>query len=79
VVISQPYEAGAGLGSLLVKLDKQGIRVRLWGVSPYCPGHTFSLVLWRNEDESLAREVMEKMHAPFAHDKSTPPTMQQWT
>ena len=79
VVISQPYEANEKLVNILAKLAAQGIKFRLWGISPYNPGHTFSIVLWRKEDEALAREVMEKMHEPFCRSSGEPPTMEQWT
>jgi len=79
VVVSQTYEApGKQLGEMLVKLAGRGVRVRVWGISPYYPGRTFSIVMWRAEDESLAREIMEKMHEPF-HGSEQPRTSEQWT
>lgn len=80
VVISQPYEANEEIANVLAKLVDQGVKVRLWGISPYNPGRTFSIVLWRKEDKTLAREVMEKMFEPFnTVDNVEPPTMKQWT
>jgi len=80
VVISQPYEANGEIASILTKLIAQAVKVRFWGISPYNPGRTFSIVLWRQEDENLALEVMEKMFAPWSRvDKVEPPTMKQWT
>jgi len=80
VVISQPYEANEEIASVLAKLVAQGVKARLWGISPYNPGRTFSIVLWRQEDEALAREIMGKMFAPWSTvDKVEPPTMKQWT
>jgi hypothetical protein len=71
VVISQPYEADGSIGETLAKLQKRGIRIRVWGTSPYYPGNTFSIVLWRPQDDSFAHEVMELMAAgrPGAPDK----------
>lgn len=61
VAISQPYEAnGEQLGKTLVKLAGQNIRVRVWGVSPYYPRQTFSVVMWRAEDQELAHELIEE-------------------
>jgi hypothetical protein len=78
VAISQPYEAnGEQLAKTLVKLAGQDIRVRVWGISPYYPGYTFSLVMWHAESEALAHEVMEKMHAPFEQSEQ-PTTGGQW-
>jgi hypothetical protein len=61
VVISQPYEANGELGKTLAKLHEQGICVKVWGVSPYFPGRTFSIVLWRDEDFQLAQEIATLM------------------
>lgn len=80
VVISQPYDANEELVGILAKLVAQSVKVRFWGISPYNPGRTFSMVVWRQEDEVLALEVMEKMFGPFnTVDKVEPPTMKQWT
>jgi hypothetical protein len=57
VVISQPYEADGELGETLARLHKQGIRIKVWGVSPYFSGRTFSIILWRDEDFQLAQEI----------------------
>lgn len=57
VVISQPYEANGELGQTLAKLHEQGICVKVWGVSPYFPGRTFSIILWREEDFHVAQEI----------------------
>jgi|SRR6185437_5154983 hypothetical protein len=78
IALSQTYEAkGDELGQTLMKLTERGIRVRVWGISPYFPGHTFSMVMWRAEDEALAIEVMEKMHEPFAQSEQ-PISGQKW-
>jgi len=79
VAISQPYEASEKLGAVLTKLAEQGINVRLWGVSPYFPGHTFSMIFWREQDLVAAKEIMKRMHAPFATDACTAPSHEQWT
>jgi hypothetical protein len=80
VAISQTYEANGGqLGKTLVKLTAQGIQLRIWGISPYYPGSTFSLVLWRVEDQVVAREVMNKMHAPFERLPEQRTTAGPWT
>ena len=57
VVISQAYEANGEIGETLAKLHKQGVCIKLWGVSPYFPGRTFSIVLWREEDFEIAQEI----------------------
>jgi hypothetical protein len=57
VVISQPYEANGEIGETLAKLHKQGICIKIWGVSPYFPGRTFSIVFWREEDFQIAQEI----------------------
>lgn len=78
IALSQAYEAnGAELGETLIKLVAHGVKVRVWGVAPYYPARTFSMVLWRAEDEALANELMEKMHAPFARSDQ-PTTGQEW-
>ena len=59
-----------------MKLAAHDIKVRVWGVSPYYPARTFSMVLWRAEDEALAHELMEKMNTPF--ERSEPITGQEW-
>ena len=79
VVVAQPYEASGNLGVWLVKLTQQGICIRIWGISPYYPCRTFSIVIWRKEDEELALEVMKKMSESFKWSRVTPPTMNQWT
>ena len=79
VAISQPYEASERLGVVLTKLDEQGINVRLWGISPYYPGHTFSMVIWREQDHEAAREIIKRMHAPFAADACKARSHEQWT
>jgi hypothetical protein len=61
VVVSQPYEANGEPGNVLTKLHAKGICIRVWGVSPYFSGRTFSLVLWRPEDAAVASELMERM------------------
>lgn len=76
IVISQPYEADGELGDTLANLHKLGICIRLWGVSPYYPGRTFSLLLWRPEDEDLAREIMEVMNG--AGPEKPASTHSQW-
>jgi hypothetical protein len=77
VVVSQTYETTEELGAVLERLRERGIRVRLWGISPYYPGRTFSLVIWREQDEACALEIMEKMHEPFASIQP-PKTNEQW-
>ncbi len=77
VVISQPYEAKGAVAEVLAKLHGQGIRIRLWGVSPYFPGRTFSLLLWRPEDEELAREIEEVM-AKAGPETPKPSTHSEW-
>lgn len=62
---------------MLAKLHAQGVRIRLWGVSPYFPGRTFSLLLWRPEDEELAREAAELM-AEGSPTKPEPVRHAQW-
>jgi hypothetical protein len=61
VVVSQPYEASGEMIGILAKLNDKGIHMKFSGVSPYSPGRTFSLVLWRSEDDQLAREIVEIM------------------
>ena len=80
VVISQPYDANQEMVNILAKVAAEGVKIRFWGCSPYNPGRTFSIVLWRQEDEALAHEVMEKMFASWSRaDNVEPPTMKQWT
>lgn len=77
VVISQPYEAKGEVGEVLAKLHGQGVRIRLWGVSPYFPGRTFSLLLWRPEDDELAREI-EGVMVKAGPEKPKPSTHSEW-
>jgi len=79
VVISQPYQAdGAKLGAVLTKLASQGIAVRIKGDSPYYPGQTFLIVIWRKEDDELAHEILSKMmnRNPDASDSASPKRQQ---
>jgi hypothetical protein len=78
IALSQAYEAtGASLAETVMKLMTHDVNVHLWGVSPYYPSRTFSMVLWRDEDEALARELMEKMLGPFARSEQ-PKAGQEW-
>jgi hypothetical protein len=77
VVISQPYEANGELGETLAKLHKQGICIKLWGQSPYFSGRTFSIVLWREEDSQLAKEITILM-AKGRPEIPAEPTYSQW-
>lgn len=76
VVISQAYEGNGHTCETLARLHQEGIKIRLWGVSPYFPGRTFSLILWRAEDEALVHEVCELM-AQAAPTKPGP-TNAEW-
>jgi hypothetical protein len=78
VVVSQTYETTEELGAVLERLRECGIRVRLWGISPYFPGRTFSLVIWRPEDEAFAREIMKRMQKLFVYAQPAK-TNEQWT
>jgi hypothetical protein len=78
VVISQLYEGNGQTCETLAKLHEKGIRIRLWGVSPYFPGRTFSVILWRPEDESLVEEVFELM-AKGSPEKPQPDGHVQWS
>jgi hypothetical protein len=77
VVIAQPYEGDGQTCENLAKLHQQGICIRLWGISPYFPGRTFSVLLWRSEDEPLMREICEEM-AKGSPDKPNPETNVLW-
>ncbi|PYX30484.1 MAG: hypothetical protein DMG80_12160 [Acidobacteria bacterium] len=78
VVISQPYEATEMIGKVLADLADRGILARLWGISPYFSGHTFSIVIWREQDAACAREIMEKMFKSFSEDKCEAPVHKEW-
>lgn len=78
VVISQPYEATEKIGTVLALLAGHGIRVRIWGISPYFPERTFSLVIWREEDEALASEIMDRMQKPFEAVAPKQPSHKEW-
>ncbi len=79
IVISQPYIVHEEIVDVLTKLVKKGIRFRIWGISPYFPGHTFSVVLWRAGDEDVLKEILEKMLSPFQKDDGERlPSHRQW-
>jgi hypothetical protein len=59
VAIWQPYFAHTEpLLDLLTSLDRRGIQSEINGCSPYFPGRTLSIVIWRPEDEELALELI---------------------
>ena len=57
VAIFQPYHAeGKDLAILLAVCHEMGLKVHLCGSSYYLPGRTFSIAVWRPQDDKQFHE-----------------------
>ena len=56
-----PYRATEELGEWLTILKAHGVEAAIEGFSPYYPGPSFLMVMWRMEDEDVAEEYLRLM------------------